>query len=319
MNNVLERIRNIGILPVIKIEELENAIPLAGALRTGGINAIEVTARNDVAFNAVRIIKAEYPDMVVGVGTIISTDLVDQAIAAGVEYAVAPGYNPVVVNYCINKGLPIVPGCSTPSEIETAIATGLTTLKFFPAGPNGGPAALKLLSGPFSKVRFVPTGGVDFSNLTEYLRMDCVAACGGSFMAKAETIKAKDWKKITADCKEAVNMSLGFELAHVGLNHKNEEEALVNASAMDALFSFGVRNGNSSAFCGKAVEFMKTQYYGEKGHIGFYTNSVARAMAWFEANKIPIRTESVRRNGDKLVSFYLEQEIGGFAIHIVKR
>lgn len=320
MQNALEKISEIGVLPVIKIEELEAAVPLANALRSGGINAIEVTVRNDIAFDAIKAITAEFPDMVVGAGTIVSTALVDQAMAAGASYVVAPGYNPKVVQYCIEKNVPIVPGCTTPAEIEIAIEAGLKTLKFFPAGPNGGAAALKLLSGPFPQVKFVPTGGVDFTNLTEYARLGCVAAVGGSFMAKADLIKAHDWDAITANCRKAVGMSLGFELAHVGLNHESEEAALRNAAAMDALFGLGVRNGNSSAFCGKAVEFMKSMYYGSNGHIGFYTNSVMRAKAWFRKQSIPIREESVRVDGSgSMVSFYLRDEIGGFAVHVVKR
>lgn len=315
MIDVLERIASVGVLPVIKIEDLENAVPLAAALRGGGINAIEVTARNDVAFDAIRAIKDAYPDMVVGAGTILNTNLVDQAINAGAEYIVSPGYNPRTVDYCFEKGITIVPGCVTSSEIEIAAAAGLNVVKFFPAEVNGGSAALKLFNGPFPNIKFVPTGGITYDNLDSYLRLNCVAACGGSFMAKGDTIKSKDWQKITADCQRAVEISLGFELAHVGLNHNSSEEALANAEAMNALFRLGIKNGNSSAFCGKAVEFMKKQYYGTNGHIGFYTNSVARAKAWFEANGVPIIEESYRPGQ----SFYLKDEIGDFAIHVVKR
>ncbi len=320
MQNVLEKISEVGVLPVIKIEELELAVPLASALRKGGINAIEVTVRNDIAFDAIKAISSAFPDMVVGAGTILTTELVDQAMSAGASYVVAPGYNPKVVQYCIGKKVPIVPGCTSPSEIEVAVEAGLRILKFFPAGPNGGAAALKLLSGPFPQVKFVPTGGVDYTNLTDYLRMGCVAAVGGSFMAKADLIKGRDWEAISANCRKAVNLSLGFELAHVGINHESEEAALTNAAAMNALFGLGIKNGNSSAFCGKAVEFMKSMYYGTNGHIGFYTNSVMRAKAWFENNNIPIREESLRVDGNgQMVSFYLQEEIGGFAVHVVKR
>lgn len=319
MADVLEQISKVGVLPVIKIERLEDAEPLATALRQGGINAIEVTVRNDVAYDAIRRITTLYPDMVVGAGTIRHTSMVDEAIDAGAKYVVSPGFNKQVVSYCAAKGIPIVPGCTTASEIDAAIELGLRVVKFFPAGTCGGPAAIKLLSGPFPQVKFVPTGGVDFSNMEEYLRMDCVAAVGGSFMAKADVINAQDWDGITKSCQKAVKLSLGFELAHVGLNHKNEQDALNNTNAMDHLFQLGIKNGNSSAFCGKAVEFMKTMYYGEKGHIGFYTNSVMRAKAWFEKRGIPIRENSLRIDGNKMVSFYLQDEVGGFAVHVVKR
>ena len=207
MTDVFEKIAECGILPVIKVEELEKAVPLADALRKGGINAIEVTARNDIAFDAIRAIKKEFPDMAVGAGTIRSTKLVDCALDAGADYCVMPGFNKDVVSYCIEKQMPCVPGCVTPSEIEEASSLGLTVLKFFPAKQNGGAAALKLLNGPFPGIKFVPTGGVDFSNIGEYLKLKCVAACGGSYMAKSDTIKNADWAKITADCAKAVSIA----------------------------------------------------------------------------------------------------------------
>ncbi|MDO5445425.1 MAG: KHG/KDPG aldolase/sugar kinase fusion protein [Eubacteriales bacterium] len=207
MAEVLDRIAECGILPVIKIEELDKAVPLAEALRKGGINAIEVTARNAIAFDAIRTIKTAFPDMAVGAGTIRSTELVDQAIAAGADYCVMPGFSKEVVGYCIEKGMPCVPGTTSPTEIEEASALGLTVLKFFPAEANGGAAALKLLNGPYPGIRWVPTGGVGFENIDKYLKLKCVAACGGSYMAKSDVIKAGDWDKITDECRRAVRIA----------------------------------------------------------------------------------------------------------------
>lgn len=320
MRNVLEQISDLGVLPVIKIEKLEQAVPLANALRQGGVNAIEVIVRNEIAFDAIDNIRSSFPDMLIGAGTILTAQLADQAMEAGARYIVTPGYNPQVVRHCLDRGIPIVPGCVTPSEIQTAIDAGLQTLKFFPAGPQGATAAIKLLSGPFPKVRFIPTGGIDFSNMTEYARLECVAAVGGSFMAKADLIQNENWEEIAANCRKAISMSLGFELAHVGINHERVEEAMDSAERMDGFLALGIRCGNSSIFCGKAVECMKTKYYGEKGHIGFYTNSVQRARAWFLAKGIPIREDSIRKDGNgKWVSFYLKEEVSGFAVHVVKR
>ena len=316
---VLDNIAKIGILPVIKIEKLEHAVPLAKALRAGGINAIEVTVRSDVAFDSIRAIKHEYPDMMVGAGTIHNQSLAQQALAAGAEYIVTPGYSKPTVDYCVNNNVPIVPGCSSATDFEMAVDAGLKVVKFFPAEISGGVAALKLYSGPFPDLKFVPTGGITYSNLAEYLRLGCVAACGGSFMANADTIRNEDWDTIAKNCRKAVDLSLGFELAHVGLNHADAGSAMSNAEALNKIFPLGIKNGNSSIFCGKAVEFMKKPFYGEKGHIGFYTNSVVRAKAWFEQNGIAIRKESLREEGGKLVSFYLEEEVGGFAVHVVKR
>ena len=274
----LDKIREIGVLPVIKIEKTEYAGPLADALRKGGINAIEVTCRNESALTSIKIIKEAFPDMTVGAGTVLSAKQAEQAKATGVDFIVSPGYNPETVAFCIENDLPIVPGCITPAEIEIAMAAGLNTVKFFPAEINGGVESLKAFSGPFSKLSFVPTGGIDFGNLGTYLSHSFVAACGGSFMAKADLIKEGQWDKITENCKKAVAISLGFELAHVGVNNADKDEALANADAMNWAFPLGVKVGSGkSSFLGTAVELMHSPYCGEKGHIGFKTNSPERA------------------------------------------
>lgn len=320
MEKILTEVAKTGIIPVIKIEELEYAVPLANALLQGGIPTIEVTVRNEIAFDAIRAITEAYPKMYVGAGTILSIDMVQQALEAGAKYIVTPGFQPEVVEYCVEHKIPIVPGCVTPTEIDMANSMGLTMVKFFPAEKSGGLETIELISGPYPKMRFVPTGGITEQNLEHYLRNEKVAACGGSFMTKSDLIRQKNWKQITENCKKAVAKSLGFELAHVGLNHDHGDLALENANAFQQLFGLGIKDGTASAFCGTAVEFMKTNYYGEKGHIGFYTNSVSRALQWYRDNKTAVREESIRYDEQgKMVSFYLEQEIGGFAVHVVRR
>ncbi len=320
MENILREVSKIGVIPVIRIDELENAVPLAGALRQGGIHTIEVTVRNEIAFEAIRMIHSAYPDVYVGAGTILTINMVDEALKAGAKYIVTPGFNQSVVRYCVEHQIPVVPGCVTPTEIDMAYEMGLSVVKFFPAEKSGGVEAIELISGPYPKMRFIPTGGINFQNLETYLRNEKVLACGGSFMAKSDLISAKNWEKITENCKEAVAKSLGFELAHVGLNHDNGEQALEHANMFHRLFGLGVKDGDASVFCGTAVEFMKTNYYGEKGHIGFYTNSVPRALQWFKDSGIALWEDSIRYDKKgKMVSFYLQQEIGGFAVHVVMR
>ena len=319
--DALNNIREIGVLPVIKIEKPEYAVPLADGLRKGGINAIEVTCRNESALTSINKIKEAFPDMTVGAGTVLSAKQAEQAKAAGVDFIVSPGYNPETVSFCIENDMPIVPGCVTPAEIEVALAAGLSTVKFFPAEINGGIEALKAFSGPFSKMSFVPTGGIDFGNLGTYLNYGFVAACGGSFMAKADLIKEGQWESITENCEKAVAISLGFELAHVGINNANREEALAVADAMNRAFPLGIKIGSGkSSFLGTAVELMHLPYYGEKGHIGFKTNSPERAKAFFEKQGLRIREDSISRNDKgEIKFFYLEDEIGGFALHVVKK
>lgn len=320
MKNLLKSLEQTGILPVINIPSVSVAKNVATAIRNGGINTIEVTLRSADSLESIKAIKSEYPDMVVAAGTVLSTETVDKALSAGADYIVCPGYDEEIVDYCISKDILVVPGISSGSEIQNAVKKGLKILKFFPAELNGGIEAIKLLSGPFPSVRFVPTGGINFKNLGNYLQNDKILACGGSYMATADQIKNGDFEGITAACKKAVDISLGFELAHVGINNEDGETALAGAEKMSETFRLTTKVGNSSIFSGTAVEFMKTMFYGTKGHIGFKTNSMARALEYFKANGIEVIEESIRRDdGGKLVSAYLKDEIGGFAVHIVKR
>ncbi len=320
MSNILTFLEETGILPVINIPSVTVAKKVAKALRDGGINTIEVTLRSPDSLESIKEIKEEYPEMVVAAGTVLSTETVDKAISAGADYIVCPGFDEEIVDYCVSKNILVVPGCSSGSEIQSAVKKGLEVLKFFPAELSGGIEAIKLLSGPFPSVRFVPTGGINFNNLGTYLQNEKILACGGSYMATADQIKNGDFDGITAACKKAVDISLGFELAHVGVNNQDSDEALKGAQKMADTFRFPVKVGNSSIFTGTSVEFMKTIFYGSKGHIGFKTNSMARALAYFKANNIEIIEDSIRKdNNGKLVSAYLKDEIGGFAVHIVKK
>ena len=320
MNKDIKKLlENVGILPVINISEKEYALPLVNALIDGGMKALEVTLRSDNSLQAIKTIKHEYPNFVVGAGTVINTNLVDEALNAGADFIVCPGYDEEIVDYLLKKGVPIVPGCTTPSEIQKAVKNGLKVLKFFPSELSGGISAIKLVSGAFPQVKFIPTGGINFDNLSSYLSNDKVLACGGSYMATADQLKKCDYVGITENCKKALAISLGFELAHVGINCYSEEEADNGANMFSEIFKFNKKAGNSSIFSGTAVEFMKTKYYGTNGHIGIKTNSVKRAIAYFEDNGYEIIKESIKEDSKGLVSAYLKEEIGGFAVHVVRK
>lgn len=309
-----------GILPVINIPTIDKALPLAKALMDGGLYALEVTLRSACSLEAIKLIKETYPDMTVGAGTVLDSETVDKALEAGADFIVSPGYDAELVDYCVGKNVLITPGCVTASDIQSGVRQGLKIFKFFPAELNGGIDAIKLLSGPFATAKFIPTGGINYKNLGTYLENDKIVACGGSYMATADMIKNDDWEGITKACKKAVNISLGFELAHVGVNCQCGEEAEENAKTVSNIFRLTTKVGQSSVFSGTAVEFMKTPYYGTNGHIGFKTNSVARALAYFKKNHFEVIEESVRKDeAGKLVSAYLKNEIGGFALHVVRK
>lgn len=318
MASPFDIIESTGILPVIKIEEPETAVELAAAIRAGGINAIEVTVRNDSALESLARIKAAFPDMMAGAGTVTNVGMVKAACGAGADFIVSPGFGKEMVEYCLADGIPVTPGCATPSEIQAAQELGLRVVKLFPANRCGGVGAIKDLSGPFGRMKFVPTCGINYDNLSEYLSCPAVAAVGGSFMAKADVIARHDWQTVTDNCRRAVELSLGFELAHVGMNCAGRDEAAALADELNRRFPMGVRPGGKSTFVGTAVELMHIPYYGTHGHIGFRTNSVARAKAYFESHGIAINAESIGYDAKGQMNFfYLADEVGGFALHVV--
>ena len=180
--NVLKELSLIGIVPVIKIDNAADALPLAKALCEGGLPCAEITFRTAAAKDAIAAITKEYPDMIVGAGTVLTKEQVDDAIEAGSKFIVSPGFNPEIVKYCQEKGCPIIPGINNPTGIEQALSLGLTTVKFFPAEPSGGVKMIKAMAAPYGNVTFMPTGGVDAKNLKDYLGFSKIIACGGSWM-----------------------------------------------------------------------------------------------------------------------------------------
>lgn len=319
MNEILKKISLIGIVPVVKIEDVEKAVPLAKALYEGGIPVAEITFRTEQAEEAIRRIAKELPDMLVGAGTVLTTEQVDRAVNAGAKFVVSPGFNPTVVEYCVNKGIPITPGCINPSDVERAIGFGLEVVKFFPAEACGGIKMIKALAGPFGNIKFMPTGGIDANNLNEYLSFPKVLACGGSWMVPEKAIKAGEFEKITSLAREAMENMLGFKLAHVGINCGNEEEAGAVAGEFSGLFSFGLNNGNSSIFADTAIEVMKTPYKGTHGHIAIRTNYIDRAVNYLVHKGYKFDESTAKYDGNgKLKAIYLENEVGGFGIHLVQ-
>lgn len=206
MNKTLQDLCSYGVIPVVVINKTEDAKSLAKALCEGGLKCAEVTFRTDAAQEAIRIMSQEYPDMMVGAGTVLTIDQVDRAVSAGAKFIVSPGFDPEIVDYCIDKDIPVVPGCMTPSEVAQGVKRGLEVLKFFPAQQAGGVAMIKAMAAPYTSVMFMPTGGINADNLEQYLSFKKIAACGGSWMVKADLIDSKDFEKITELTKEAVRL-----------------------------------------------------------------------------------------------------------------
>ena len=321
MNTVLEKISKIGIVPVVKIDREEDALPLAKALCAGGLPCAEVTFRTDAAAGAIKAMTTAFPDMCVGAGTVLNAAQVDAAVEAGAQFIVSPGLNPKTVKYCLDKNIPITPGTSSPSDIEQAIELGLDVVKFFPAEQSGGIAKIKAMAAPYVNMKFMPTGGINAKNLTSYLDFNKIIACGGSWMVPSDLINNGEWDKIEQLTREAVQTMLGFELAHVGINAENEEEAVKAAKRFAFLFGMPEKNGGSSVFAGTAVEVMKTPFLGKYGHIAIKTNYIKRAVNYMEnVLGVEFNWEMCKKDerGD-YKAVYLKEEIGGFAVHLLQK
>ena len=320
LNKVLEDIQKLGIVPVVKIDRVEDALPLAKALCEGGLPCAEITFRTEAAEEAIRVMATEYPEMLIGAGTVLTTEQVDKAMEAGAKFIVSPGLNPKLVKYCVEKGYPITPGTANPSDVETAIELGLEVVKFFPAEAAGGLNMIKSMAAPYVNMKFMPTGGINAKNLKSYLDFNKIIACGGSWMVSGEMINAGEFDKIKSLTKEAVELMLGFEIAHIGINASNEKEADDVATKFDSIFGFTKKVGNTSVFAGSAIEVMKTPYLGDNGHIAIKTNYIDRAVAYLERNGFKVNTETAKFNDKKkMVAVYLQDEIGGFAIHLLQK
>ncbi|MDR1732340.1 MAG: bifunctional 4-hydroxy-2-oxoglutarate aldolase/2-dehydro-3-deoxy-phosphogluconate aldolase [Synergistaceae bacterium] len=320
MNAVLQKIADVGVVPVVKLDSPDQALPLGQALMAGSLPVAEVTFRTDAAEESIKRLSAELPDLLVGAGTVTTIDQAKRAVAAGAKFLVSPGFNPAVVKYCVDNNIPITPGMNSPSQIEQGLELGLSVLKFFPAEQSGGLPMLKAFAGPYSGVRYIPTGGIGPKNLAEYLAFPKVLAVGGSWMVKPELLAAGNYAEVTRLCQEAVMLALGFELRHLGINEPDADAALTDAQTMDKLFGFAVKQGNSSHFAGIGFEFMKTMYLGKNGHIAIATLSVDRAVAYLATKGIKTRPETEKRDASgSLTVAYLEPEVGGFAIHLVKK
>ena len=193
MNAVVEQVSSYGVVPVVVLNRAEDAKPLAEALCKGGLPCAEVTFRTEAAEESIRIMTQEFPEMLVGAGTVLTIEQVDRAVGAGAKFIVSPGFDPEIVDYCISKDIPVLPGCITPSEVAQAVKRGLEVVKFFPAEQFGGVATIKALAAPYTQMKFMPTGGVNAKNLESYLSFKKIVACGGSWMMKgnAEEINEK--------------------------------------------------------------------------------------------------------------------------------
>ena len=298
MNQVINEIQMMGIVPVIKLDDPKDAKPLAKALVDGGLACAEVTFRTEAAEEAIAIMRGEYPQMIIGAGTVLTTEQVDLAVAAGASFIVSPGLNPRVVKYCLEKDLPIIPGCSSPSDIELAMELGLDVVKFFPAQAAGGLDMIKAMAAPYSNMKFMPTGGINTNNLMSYLDFHKVLACGGSWMVKDSYIKAGDFHKISSLTKEAVDLMLGMEIDHITIT-KDDKETIRFGLDFELVNMVGKNKDNS---------------------IIYKTNNIKRACYHLRSRGYVFSKEDISYDQDGDIELvYLKNKIGDFKIGISQK
>ena len=320
MNPVLERVYEIGIIPVIAFNSVDEAIPLCKALMDGGLPAAEVTFRTACAEECIRKIHQELPDMLLGAGTVLTTEQADRAMDAGASFIVAPGFDPIVTQHVIDKGGIMMPGTATSGEMQQAMNMGCEAIKFFPAEANGGVDKLKNIGAALKTAKWMCTGGVNAKNVNNYLAYPQIIAVGGTWMCKSDKIKAGAWDEITAMSKEAVDVMLGLELGHIGINCADDAEAMKTAETLGSLLSMAVKPGNSSIFVGnKEFEIMKKPGRGTHGHIAVKCNNIDRAVYHLSRRGVKFDMDSMVIKNDKHIAIYLADEVAGFAIHLVQK
>jgi 2-dehydro-3-deoxyphosphogluconate aldolase/(4S)-4-hydroxy-2-oxoglutarate aldolase len=323
MQKVLDTIKSLGVIPVVVLDDVKDAPALAQALLDAELPLIEITLRTAQAYDIIRTIRQQHPDMCIGAGTVLQKTDVDHAIQVGADYLISPGFNPEVVAYAHSKNIIMIPGVNNPSHIEQARAMGIKIMKFFPAEQSGGQAMLKSLMSIYPDVMFIPTGGIDAGNISSYARLANVYALGGSWMVSADLLRNKQWQTITQKTRQAIQELHDFQLAHIGINQSSDQQASQLAQQLGHMFHMQAKDGPKGIFVGDQsgdqFEIMKAPFHGHHGHIAISCNHVERARAYFEAKGFIFRTDFLPSDAHGLKAIYFEGEWGGFALHLTRK
>lgn len=313
---VLERIGDLGLVPVIKIDAAADAGRLGRALIEGGLPVAEVTFRTAAAEEAIRILTAELPDLLVGAGTVLTTEQAARAVKAGARFVVSPGFNPKVVDWCIEHEVPVTPGINSPTQLEMALERGLPAVKFFPAEASGGLKMLKAMAAPYGGVKFLPTGGINQDNLASYLAYDRILACGGSWMVKGDLIAAGKFDEITKLVRHAVATVHGFEVARVGIEADSVEDARGIGQHISRLFLWSLAETENSLFTGDVIQVAKSRGGGEAVRITIATNSVRRAVSYLKRHGVEVIPEASESRGTGVT---VNLQVPGLSFSLVQR
>ena len=316
----VQKIFDIGLVPLVVLDDPNDAVPLAKALVAGDIPVAEVTFRTEAGGEVIKRMAEEVPEILVGAGTVHDVAHAKEAVEKGAKFIVTPGFNAEVVKWCVDNKIDVVPGTVAPSDIEEAMSLGLNVCKFFPAEAYGGIKTLKALEGPYADIKFMPTGGVGIDNMNDYLALSNVGAIGGSFMTPSKLVKEKKWDEITKVCKGIVKKALGFELAHIGINTQSNDEAKTVANTISDVFLQETTEYPGAYFSGDIAEVVKGSFLGEFGHICIDTIDMPRALAYFKRKGLEFNEDTwAKDEKGNVINVYLKDSIGGFAFHVRKK
>lgn len=316
MNEVLNNIQKIGIIPVAALHDAKNAVPLAKTLCRGGVPCVEVPLDTEAAEESIGIMSEQFPQMLIGAGSVLTAEQVGHAIHAGAGFIISPEFSPAVIKYCIDRAIPVIPAVSSPDEVEAAISFGLDAVSICPRAQDDSLSMIQTMDSSCN-IKFIPSVNIHEKNISSYLALDNVSAC--TWTVDQELIQAGKFEEICRLTTKTVQTLLGFEFAHIGINLNDDDEADKTAGMFGTMFGFPKRSGTDSIFSGTAIECMKPPYFGTKGHIAIATSSIVRAKNYFEAAGYKFQESSAKFNDNKMIVIYFEEEIGGFAVHILQR
>jgi 2-dehydro-3-deoxyphosphogluconate aldolase/(4S)-4-hydroxy-2-oxoglutarate aldolase len=315
MHSVLDEIGLFGVVPVIAIGDARHAKPLGRALVEGGLPLAEVTFRTSAALDAMKELRAAYPDMLIGAGTVLTVDQAKAARAEGAQFIVSPGLNRSVVEYCRAEHLPVTPGVVTPTEVETALGLGLNVLKFFPAEASGGLKYLKAMAAPYSSVKFIPTGGIDRSNLLQYLHFPRTLACGGSWMVKADLIAKERFAEVRSLAAGAIEEMLGLELETVPVSNRPAQIPPPGPDELSRALGVVVRAGDMTL----RRDITERDQGQQEGTVFIRTLFIERAIAYLERKGVGCLEETRSEKGGRLVGVTLDGEVGGRVVRLLQK
>ena len=313
MSDILEKIGLFGLVPVIKVDRVEDAIPLGRALINGGLPVAEITFRTDAAEDAIARLNKELPEILTGAGTVLTVAQAQKAVRAGARFIVSPGFNVPVVEYCIENNIPVTPGINSPTQIEMALERKLNILKFFPAEASGGLPLLRAMAAPYVGVKFIPTGGINKDNLNSYLGFNRVQACGGSWMVKPELISAGKFDEIEKLAKEAVAIMLGYTFGCIRFAESSREKAEESANLLGDLFNFKNTAAGGTIRIGSEIEISAESSPEENHKLAVYTNDLRRAVFYLKRKGLPGGVEIPTGTGNEV---FIGKKVSGFGLYL---